>query len=129
MIKGIGVDLIEIERIEKALQKWDELLEKKILTPREIEEIEYRRIRRRRKLSFIAGRFAAKEAIFKSLGIAPRWQEVDVLPGEKGAPLVTLHRETLKLSQNKGIKKMLVSISHTRNLALAQAIALGDSLT
>ena len=127
-IKGIGIDLIEIKRIEKALQKWDKLLEKKILTPKEIGEIEYRKIRTR-KLSFIAGRFAAKEAIFKSLGIAPRWQEVDILPGERGEPLVTLDGETLKLSQNKGIKKILVSISHTRSFALAQAIALGDLLT
>lgn len=126
MIKGIGIDLIEIERIEKALQKWDELLERKILTSREIEEGE---IRRKGKLSFIAGRFAAKEAIFKSLGIAPRWCEVEILPGKRGIPVVTLYQKTLKLSQDKGIKKILVSISHTRSFALAQAIALGDSLT
>lgn len=126
MIKGIGIDLIEIKRIKNALQKWGELLEKRILTPG---EIEYRRIKRKEKLSFIAGRFAAKEAIFKSLGVVPRWQEVEVLSGKTGAPLVILHKETLQLSQNKNIKKILVSISHTRNLALAQAIALGKSLS
>jgi len=126
MIKGIGIDLTEIKRIKKALQKREKLLEKKILTLKEIEEL---KIRRGKKLSFIAGRFAAKEAIFKSLGIAPRWQEVEILPEEKGAPLVTLYREVLKLSQDKGIKKILVSISHTGSFALAQAVALGNPLT
>ena len=126
MIKGIGIDLIEIKRLKNALQKRGELLEKKILTAG---EIEYQKIKRKEKLSFVAGRFAAKEAIFKSLGMAPRWQEVEVLSEKTGAPSVTLHKETLKLSRNKKIKKILVSISHTRNLALAQAIALGDSLT
>jgi len=126
MIKGVGIDLIEIERIERALRKWDGLFERKILTSKEIEE---RKIRRKGKLSFIAGRFAAKEAIFKSLGIAPRWYEVEILPGKRGVPMVTLYQKTLKLSQDKGIKKILVSISHTRSFALAQAIALRDSLT
>jgi len=120
MIKGVGIDLVEIQRVKKALKRWGHTLEKRILTPEEI------RVGKKRKEGavFLAGRFAAKEAIFKSLGINPRWQEVLVLTEERGRPVVNLSREILKQTKEKGVKKILVSISHSKKYAIAQAIAL-----
>jgi holo-[acyl-carrier protein] synthase len=120
MIKGVGIDLIEIQRVKKALKKWDHTLEKRILTPEEIRLGE----KKKGKAVFLAGRFAAKEAIFKSLGINPRWQEVLVLTEEKGQPVVNFSRRILKQIREKGVRKVLVSISHSKKYAIAQAIAL-----
>ena len=119
-VEGIGIDLIEIDRIEKALKKWGSNLEKRILTSSEI------RVKKNlsQRAVFLAGRFAAKEAIFKSLQINPCWRKVLVLTGEKGEPVVSLSPDISK-KIGKNIKKVLVSISHCKNYASAQAIAIG----
>jgi len=119
-IEGVGVDLVEIDRIRAALKRWGRKLEERILT---YEEIKVKKDLRQREV-FLAGRFAAKEAIFKSLGINPCWHEVLVLRGRKGEPIVTLSPDILKKIQ-KDIKKVLVSIAHCKKYALAQAIAVG----
>lgn len=116
----MGIDLIEIERIRKALKKWGYNLERHILTPEEIELAK----NKKEIITFLAGRFAAKEAIFKSLGVNPRWQEVLILPQGKGKPVVNLSGNLLNQVNKKGISKVLVSISHSKDYAIAQAIAL-----
>lgn len=120
MIKGVGIDIVEIERIKKMIQKWGETLEKHILTPEEIKIGK----KRREKTIFLAGRIAAKEAIFKSLGVNPRWQEVQILPSEGGVPLAIFSSKFYEELQSKGVNKVLVSISHSKSFAIAQALAL-----
>lgn len=119
-IEGIGVDLVEIDRVRVALERWGNKLEERILASPEI-GVE-RNFRQR--TVFLAGRFAAKEAIFKSLGIGPCWHKVFVLRGKKGEPVVTLSPDIFKKIE-KNVKEILVSISHCKSYALAQAIAVG----
>lgn len=119
-VEGVGVDLVEIDRVGVALQRWGENLEKRILASQEIR----RGGKLKQRTFFLAGRFAAKEAIFKSLGINPRWHEVLVLTGKKGEPVVVLSPNIFKKIE-KNVKKIVVSISHCKKYALAQAIAVG----
>jgi len=122
-IRGIGIDLIEIDRISKAYQRWGTRLERRVLTG---EEIRIRKSLQKEYLSYLAGRFAAKEAIFKALGHQLNWQDVTVLYGKSGQPTVSLKGKSRNTAKNLGIKNVLVSISHTNKYAVAQAIALSN---
>ena len=123
-IEGLGVDLIEVGRIEKALERWGDLFEKRILTPKErcVQGLQTHRT------AFIAGRFAAKEAVFKAVGFNPGWHAVEVLPTSSGRPVVKLASTFVSVSGRR-IGQVLVSISHSKTLAVAQAIALGEHTT
>jgi len=122
MIKGIGIDIIEIKRVEKALKKWGKLFEKRVFTQKERENASY--LRKKAKLTYLAGRFAAKEAVFKSLGGGISWQDVEILTKENGQPYLTLTKKTKEVLDKKGIKKILLTISHNNDYAIAQAMAL-----
>jgi len=119
-IEGVGVDVIEIDRVRKALERWGSSFEKRILSPQEISP----KKDLLQKAVFLAGRFAAKEAIFKSLGINPCWHKVLILTGKKGEPVVSLSSDVLDNTE-KNVKRVLVSISHCKKYALAQAVAIG----
>lgn len=123
MIKGIGIDIARIQRIEKALQKWGSRFEKKILTPKEMKA---KQLGKERKFAYIAGRFAAKEAIFKSLGANMGWQDIEVLSEKNGKPYVILKGRAKKIAQKKGMKQVFISLSHSDDYAIAQAIIIGD---
>lgn len=73
----------------------------------------------------LAGRFAAKEAILKCIGTGLRglsWRDLEILPDELGAPQVLFSQAAEKIINEKGIRKISVSISHSRNYAVAVAI-------
>jgi len=122
MIKGIGIDIIEVKRLEKALERWGKLFEKRVFTQKERENAS--RLRKKAKLTYLAGRFAAKEAIFKSLGGGIGWQDIEILTKKNGQPYLTLTKKTKEFLDKKRIKKILVTISHNNDYAIAQAIAL-----
>ena len=122
-VKGVGIDIVEIDRVRNALQKWGDIFENKILTG---EEISSKEKSSKGRVTFLAGRFAAKEAIFKSLGVSiPYWQKLSILAGERGEPVVKFRKEILKESKVKNVKRILVSISHSKKYAVAQALVLG----
>ena len=105
-----GVDIVSVKRIEKVLSKFGETFLSRILTPEELTL--YRK--RKDKLQFLAGRFAAKEAIYKAAGIPDlTWQRVAVLP-EKRRPVVWI--------DGKQRQDIQVSISHEKEYAIAFAI-------
>ena len=94
MILGIGVDIIEIDRIEKAIKKQNKFLEK-IFTNKEIEYFQNRKMN----IEVIAGNFAAKEAISKALGTGFRgisFLDIEVLRDELGKPLVNIENKIKK---------------------------------
>jgi len=115
MIRGVGTDMVEIERIARVCARQPRFIER-ILTPA---ERAYCHSRRANPAQHIAGRWCAKEAIAKAVGRPLRWQEVEILPDANGKPVVHLHGAS---AQAVGEGQLLVSITHTR--ALAQAIAL-----
>jgi holo-[acyl-carrier protein] synthase len=108
MIVGLGIDLVEISRIEEAMEN-----------PRFLERILTVKEREYCITPFhVAGRWAAKEAVAKAVGLALSWQEVEVLPDELGVPkaLVTsVHFDPIRF-------RVHVSITHERSHAAAVAI-------
>ncbi len=115
----IGIDLIDIDRIVAVLERFPDRFRFRVLT-----EAEQRYCGRRPWR--IAGRWAAKEAISKVLGLGVRgvgWRELEVLPNRAGAPQVTLHRRAARRAEEMGLDEVSVSITHERHLAIAVAVA------
>jgi holo-[acyl-carrier protein] synthase len=115
----IGVDLAEIERIASVLRRHGDRFRSRVLT-----EAEQRYCGRR--IERIAGRWAAKEAVSKVLGLGVRgvgWREIEILPDYAGAPRVRLHRRAAARAAAIGLEELSVSISHERSLAVAVAVA------
>jgi len=117
-----GTDLIEIRRIDDALTRRP-LLKSRLFTPAEIVECEGKGS----PAASFAGRFAAKEAVLKALGTGlsgVKWVDVEIVSDSFGRPQVCLHRAACELARGQNIAQVRVSISHTRALAMAFALAL-----
>lgn len=112
MVEGIGVDIVDIERISRSIRSSRFRL--RVFTAGERAYCEGAREAER-----FAGRFAAKEAIFKALGRSFSWQEVEVLPGKQGRPEAHLSGKAAGVLNNR---RILVSISHSSSYAVAQAL-------
>ncbi|WP_408955556.1 holo-ACP synthase [Natroniella sp. ANB-PHB2] len=122
-MQGLGIDIVEIERIAEAIKK-REKFKQRIFTKNEVSYCE----EYKESWPYYAARFAAKEAIVKALGTGFRgftWKEVEIVKDDLGKPTVKLYNRAQKLAQEKGIKNFLISISHSRDYAVAQAIAIG----
>lgn len=120
MILGIGVDIIEIARIGEAVEANSNFIEK-LFSKNEIEYLETRNLRP----EYIAGRFAAKEAVSKALGTGFRGfnlKDVEIDRNSLGKPVVTLRGKAKQLAEKNGNYKMHISISHDRNSAIAYAV-------
>ncbi|MBP3730557.1 MAG: holo-[acyl-carrier-protein] synthase [Mailhella sp.] len=123
MILGIGIDLAELPRISKALERWGERFLNRLLTEREMAALPHGK---ERKNAWVAGRFAAKEAAVKALGtgfaqgIGPRNIEIITMPG--GAPGMILHGAAQEKAQNMGVTRIHVSLTHERTMAAAVVI-------
>ena len=106
----LGCDIIEIERVRSGYEKYGKRLLCRILTPAE-QEIFFKR---NESMAFLAGRFAAKEAVAKShrTGIGKlAFTDIEILPDELGAPVITLRGEAPMGAE--------ISISHSRDYAMA----------
>ena len=115
----IGIDLIDIDRIVAVLGRYPDRFRLRVLTEHE-QRYCGRRVER------IAGRWAAKEAISKVLGLGVRgvgWREIEILPNRAGAPQVYLHARARARAEHLGLEDVTVSITHERRMAMAVAIA------
>jgi holo-[acyl-carrier protein] synthase len=116
-----GVDLVEIERFQAAVQRHGERFLRRVFTERELEDVGHN-------IASLAARFAAKEAVSKALGtgIGPiAWKEIEVLRGEARQPVLYLHGEAAHRAETLGLSTWSVSLSHTQTHAIAMAVALG----
>lgn len=124
MIKGTGVDIIEISRIEKSLT--NEKFIERIFTKK---EQEYCNSRKQMAVSSYAARFAAKEAVVKALGTGISggglWTDIEILPDDDGAPHVKLYGYFAYISTKRKIYNIFISLSHCKEYAVAQAILEG----
>lgn len=125
MILGTGIDLVEVQRIASSVQRFGDRFLQRILRPPEIAYC----LKHRNPAPFIAGRFAAKEAISKAfgtgIGSALSWQDMEVARYDTGQPYVILHGHAPALLQSKGAKTIHISISHTDHHATGIAIMEG----
>src|SRR5689334_15844604 len=117
-----GVDLIEIARIEAAVQRWGDRILHRVWTEREIAYC-------RGRAAQLAGRFAGKEAASKALGTGIRdiiWREIEILPDRRGKPLLFLHGRAKERAEKLGLTQWAVSLTHSRNFACAMVVASPD---
>lgn len=120
MIVGIGCDIIEIERIARAIKS--ESFIRRVFTA---EEAAYCQRRGQQAAASFAARFAAKEAVLKALGTGLRegsLQEIAVDNDVLGKPLVQLSGHFAMLAKQFGVKNIQISLSHSRELATAYVI-------
>ena len=124
MTLSVGVDLIELARIEHAVFRFGDRSLTRIYTAEEVR-------RYRHRLPELAARFAAKEAVSKALGVGMNhistrgigWRDVEVLPDPLGKPLLYLSGRADRLAAEKGFSEWAISLSHDRTHAIALVVA------
>ncbi|MCK5763793.1 MAG: holo-ACP synthase [Clostridiales bacterium] len=124
MIIGIGTDIVEIERIKKAIEKNDRFLER-IFSEKERELFESRK----NNIFSIAANFAGKEAVSKVFGTGIRdfnWVEIEIFRDDLGKPYVVLSGRAKSISEAKSIENILISLSHSKEQAIAYAIGVNN---
>jgi holo-[acyl-carrier protein] synthase len=121
---SVGVDIIELDRIRRAVERHGQRFLARIYTPQEI-------ARYRHRPPELAARFAAKEAVSKALGVGLNhmsthgigWHEVEVLPDALGKPVVHLSGRAQELASAQGLVEWAISLSHGRDHAVAFVVA------
>jgi holo-[acyl-carrier protein] synthase len=127
-ILGTGVDLIEVERVERALThpRTGARFRARVYTER---EIDYCESRGRPRYQSYAARFAAKEAVMKAMGTGWNrnvgWREIEVVRERGHAPTIALWGKAAEYARRKGITAFHLSLTHTAASAMAHVIAEG----
>jgi holo-[acyl-carrier protein] synthase len=113
MIIGTGVDITEVTRLRQAVEKWGNDFLKRVFTAQELENAKTRGSL----YQHLAGRFAAKEAVFKAMGEKElSWKDVEILNDQEGKP-------SCRILGSKGKNRQVhISISHVKNYAVANAV-------
>jgi len=128
VIIGTGIDIVEIDRFKESVRKWDRSFLGKIFTVKEISYSTKRRFRDQH----LAARFATKEAVLKAFGDMPgtvkKWTDIEITNDKNGKPIVSLHGSAEKLRRKRGIGQVIVSMSHSKNHAVANAILIGKAI-
>src|SRR5262245_38219426 len=127
-IVSLGLDLLEISRLEQAEKKRGAALLERLFTPGERAYCEHRAARR---MFHYAGRFAVKEAVMKALGTGwtngVRWVDIEVRRSPGGPPELLLHGESAAIARARGIERWHVTITHDGGIAAAVVVAEGSS--
>ncbi len=116
---SVGVDIIEIARIARALERFGDRFLRRVYTPREIAYC-------RGRIPELAARFAAKEAISKALGTGLNgisWVEMEILADARGKPYILLHGKAEARARHLGLNHWAISLSHHDRDAIAFVVA------
>lgn len=111
----IGIDIIEIARIERAIARWGESFLHRVYTDPELRLCH-------KKPSSLAARFAGKEAVIKALGIKTKgidWKEIEILSDPSGKPLVHLYGKAQNQANSLSLANLAISLSHSKAYAIA----------
>ena len=117
-----GVDIIEIDRVRRVLERYGERFLSRVFTPGEIAYC-------RGRAPNLAVRFAAKEATMKALGTGIQgvgWKDIEVVRSESGAPAIKLHQRGEIRAQRLAVQEISVSLSHSREYAVAFVVVLSE---
>jgi holo-[acyl-carrier protein] synthase len=118
---AVGIDIIEVARIERSVERLGQRFLDRIFTNQEQIYCDGHPER-------LAGRFAVKEAVGKALGIGigdVRWQEIEIVNDRRGRPALVLHGDAKQLAENLGLYSWSISMSHSEMNAVGMAVALG----
>lgn len=125
MIKGIGVDIVNVHRMERAVERWGSRFLKRIFTSAEIERCR----QRARPAQCFASRFAGKEAFAKALGLGMReglrWRDIEVVQDHLGKPGLQLHNKAQKLLEAMEAERTWLTLSDEGDSALAVVVLEG----
>lgn len=116
---SIGIDIIEVERIESAIRQWDKRFLNRIYTEAELKICQGR-------IPALAVHFAGKEAVMKVLGTGTKgvgWREIEILADAWGKPLVQLYGKARERAKKLNLSEFSISLSDTKQYAVAAAIA------
>jgi holo-[acyl-carrier protein] synthase len=117
---GIGIDIAEVDRIEKLAEEHEQFLAR-VYTEREIGYCN----KKRNKYQHFAARFAAKESVLKALGEGwsqeIKWTDIEVVNESSGRPRINTYGTVKRLVEQKGVKEILISLTHTSRYAIASA--------
>jgi holo-[acyl-carrier protein] synthase len=123
VVVGIGIDVVEIARIRRLRERWQDRFLQRVFTEAELAYA----LCRHDPAQHLAARFAAKEATLKALGtglsMGVRWREMEVRRPRGQAPCLMLSGRTAELADARGIRRLHVSLSHDAGLAVAQVLA------
>lgn len=114
----VGVDIVEIHRIEQAVTRRGERFLQRVYTEAELALY-------RDRTPELAARFAGKEATMKALGTGVRgiaWREIEILPNRRGKPVVLLHGRAKERARLLGVEELAISLSHSKDYAIATVI-------
>ena len=127
MIHGIGIDVVEVGRIEAAVEKLGDAFLDRLFTAREQDYC----AKQKRPALHYAARFAAKEAVSKALGTGiggqAGWLDMEVERSESGAPKMIFTGRAADFMAAEGIAEVQVSLSHAKDYAAANAVAVRHS--
>lgn len=120
---SVGVDMIEISRIEQAMARHGDRFFKRFFTAQERESCHDQASR-------LAGRFAVKEAVGKALGTGigdVSWTDIEIVNDDRGKPELILHNQAQTLAAELGLHNWSISLSHTETHAIGFAVAMRNS--
>ena len=124
MVLGLGTDLMETRRVQESIDRYGDRFLERIFTP---EEIAYCQRKRKNAAESFAARFAAKEAGAKALGTGISrgvgWKEFEVRRETSGRPTLHLSGRAAELAEAMGVRRIQLSLTHSRELALAVVVA------
>jgi holo-[acyl-carrier protein] synthase len=124
MVLGLGTDLIETRRVQESIDRFGERFLERVFTAG---EIAYCQRKRKNAAESFAARFAAKEAGAKALGTGisrgVSWKEFEVRREASGRPTLHLSGRAAEVAEAMGVKRIQLSLTHTRDLALAVVVA------
>ena len=118
-----GIDIIEISRIKKAIDRWGETFLRRIYTDSELRLY-------RKSTSSLAARFACKEAVMKLLGTGrngANWLDIETISHTSGKPVVKLYGRAQSEADKLGVKEIAVSLSHSREYAIASVVGISET--
>ena len=115
-MQQVGVDIVEIKRIENAVSRWGSRFLNRIYTDPELQLY-------RNKPASLAARFSGKEAVIKALGSnRVAYRDIEIIPGDGGKPRVNLYGNAGQTARETGIRNLDISLSHCREYAVACAV-------
>jgi holo-[acyl-carrier protein] synthase len=127
MIHGIGIDVVEVERISAAVERHGEAFLARLFTPAERNYCTSKKF----PAMHYAARFAAKEAVSKALGTGigshANWLDLEITHDPAGAPKLLLHGLAAEFAHSRGITEIQISLTHAKAYAAANAIAIKEA--
>jgi holo-[acyl-carrier protein] synthase len=125
-VLGLGVDMVKVERIQRAVERWSDGFTRRVFTEGELSYC----MGQKHPAMHLAARFGVKEAVMKAFGTGwtggVRWTDVEVVREPSGRPGVVLGGRLKELARDMGVTKTLVSFSHDGGYAVAQAVITGE---